>query len=103
VAPSFSTTNRAWLAACVRDVTGTQLKNEPCSVCGQDVGYPPSIQWWCTGDVVYEGGMAGDTLGIHTSPECMRVGSNDAAHGAFWTMGFSGGAPSFVMCCLDGV
>ena len=68
VAPSFSATNRAWLAACVRDVTGTQLKNEPCSVCGQDVGYPPSIQWWCNGDVVYEGGMSGDTLGIHTSP-----------------------------------
>jgi len=98
--PSFSSaTDRAWLAACARDATGTQLKNEPCSVCGQDVGFPPSIQWWCDGSVVYEGGMDGDTLGIVAAPECMRVGANTAGHGAFWTMSFSDGAPSFVMCC----
>jgi hypothetical protein len=102
MAPSFSTTNRAWLAACAQDVDGTRLKNEACSLCGQEVGYAPAVQWWCDGEVVYEGGMSGDTLGIHTSPECMRVGKNDANHAAFWSMGFSGGAPSFVMCCLDG-
>jgi len=101
VAPNFSATNRAWLAACVRDANGTQFRNEPCSTCGQDVPYEPAIQWYCDGQVVYAGGMAGDALGIHTSPTCMRVGENDAAHGAYWTMGFSGGAPTFVMCCLD--
>ena len=102
VPPSFSSnTDRAWLAACVRDASGTKLKNEPCSVCGSDVGFPPSIQWWCDGSVVYEGGMEGDTLGIVAAPECMRVGANAASHGAFWTMSFSDGAPSFVMCCSD--
>lgn len=102
IPPSFSSnTDRAWLAACARDFTGTQLKNEPCSVCGQDPGFAPSIQWWCDGQVVYEGGMEGDTLGIVAAPECMRVGANTASHGAFWTMSFSEGAPSFVMCCSD--
>ena len=46
-------------------------------------------------------GTARDTLGVVASPECMRVGSNLPSHGAFWTMAFSDGAPSFVMCCLD--
>lgn len=102
IAPSFSSaTDRAWLAACVRDVSGLQLRNQPCSVCGQDVGFPPSIQWWCDGSVVYEGGMEGDTLGVVAAPECMRVGSNAPGFGAFWTMSFSDGAPSFVMCCSD--
>ncbi len=102
VPPAFSSaTDRAWLAACVRDVTGTEFKNEPCSVCGQDPSYEPSIQWWCDGAVVYEGGMAGDTLGVLAGPDCMRVGMNAASHGAFWSMSFSDGAPSFVMCCLD--
>ncbi len=103
IPPSFSSnTDTAWLAACVRDAKGTKLRNEPCAVCGQDVGFPPSIQWWCDGSVVYAGGMEGDTLGITASPECMRVGTNAASHGAFWTMAFSDGAPSFVMCCSDG-
>jgi hypothetical protein len=103
VAPSFSSnTDRAWLAACVRDASGTQLKNEPCSVCGQDPGSAPSIQWWCDGEVVYAGGMEGDTLGVLAAPECMRVGATAASHGAFWSMSFSDGAPNFVMCCLDG-
>ncbi len=102
VAPAFSTaTDRAWLAACVRDVTGTEFKNEPCSVCGQDPPYEPSIQWWCDGEVVYAGGMSGDTLGVLAAPECMRVGENTAGHAAFWSMSFSDGAPSLVMCCLD--
>jgi hypothetical protein len=102
IAPSLSSaTDTAWLAACVRDFDGNALKNEACSRCGQDPGYAPSIEWWCDGKVVYEGGMEGDTLGVVASPECMRVGSNLASHGAFWTMAFSDGAPSFVMCCLD--
>jgi len=102
VAPAFSSnTDRAWLAACVRDVDGNKLKNEACSVCGQDPAYPPSIEWWCDGTVVYEGGMDGDTLGVVAAPECMRVGANSAGNGAFWSMSFSEGAPSFVMCCSD--
>ncbi len=102
IPPAFSSaTDRAWLAACVRDFDGTKLKNEACSGCGQDPGFAPSIQWWCDGSVVYEGGMEGDTLGIVAAPECMRVGANTAGHSAFWTMSFADGAPSFVMCCLD--
>ena len=101
VPPDFSATNRAWLAGCVRDVDGTAFKEEACSVCGTEVGYEPSVQWWCDGEVVFEGGMAGDTLGVVTSPECMRVGENTPAHSAYWSMSFSSGAPSFVMCCID--
>lgn len=102
IPPAFSSaTDRAWLAACVRDFDGTQLKNEACSGCGLDPGFAPSIQWWCDGSVVYEGGMEGDTLGIVAAPECMRVGANTAAHSAYWTMSFADGAPAFVMCCLD--
>jgi hypothetical protein len=101
VAPNFSTTNRAWLAACARDLGDVGLKNEPCGSCDLIIDFEPVVEWWCDGSVVYAGGMSGDTLGVHTSPECMRVGENDAAHGAFWTMGFTGSGASFVMCCLD--
>lgn len=55
------------------------------------------------GEVVYEGGMAGTTLGVVAGPECMRVGTNLPANGAYWSMAFASGAPSFVMCCLDGM
>ena len=103
IAPAFSTTNRAWLAACVTDVNSHQLKNEPCSICGQETSYEPTVQWWCDGEVVYEGGMAGDTLGVVAAPDCMRVGNNVENNGAYWGMAFSDGAPSFVMCCLDGI
>ena len=41
------------------------------------------------------------SLGVVAAPECMRVGSNAPGFGAFWTMSFSDGAPSFVMCCSD--
>lgn len=101
VAPNFSTTNRAWLAACVRDVSSAQFMNAACSVCGQEPNRPPSVQWYCDGSAVYAGGMSGDTLGIHTFPECTRVGENAADHGAYWRMGFSASGPSFVVCCLD--
>ncbi len=101
VPPNFSTTNRAWLAACARDLGDVGLKNEPCGSCDLIVDFEPVVQWWCDGSVVYAGGMSGDTLGVHTNAECMRVGSNDAAHGAFWTMDFTGGGGNFVMCCLD--
>ncbi len=100
VPPDFSTTNRAWLAACVQDVGATGFKNEPCSVCGE-ANFDPVVQWWCDGQVVYEGGMAGDTLGVVAAPECMRVGTNAATHAAYWSMSFASGSPSFVMCCLD--
>jgi hypothetical protein len=102
IVPDFSSnTDRAWLAACVSDANGSTLRNQPCSNCGVDPGRAPSIQWWCDGEVVYEGGMAGDSLGVLASPECMRVGQDTAAHAAYWSMSFAGGAPSFVMCCLD--
>jgi hypothetical protein len=101
VPPSFSTTNRAWLAACARDLGDVGLKNEPCGSCDLIVDYEPVVQWWCDGDVVYAGGMSGDTLGVRTNAECMRVGSNDPAHGAFWAMDFTGGGGNFVVCCLD--
>jgi len=101
VAPNFSTTNRAWLAACVRDVSSAQFMNNACSVCDQEPNRPPSVQWYCDGTAVYAGGMAGDTLGIHTFPECTRVGENTDDHGAFWRMGFSASGPTFVVCCLD--
>ena len=101
VAPNFSATNRAWLAACVRDLGDVGLKNEACDSCNLVIDFEPVVQWWCDGDVVYEGGMSGDTLGVHTNGECMRVGENTAAHGAFWTMDFTGGGGNFVMCCSD--
>jgi hypothetical protein len=31
----------------------------------------------------------------------MRVGENTPAHGAFWTMDFTGGGGNFVVCCSD--
>jgi hypothetical protein len=101
VPPNFSATNRAWLAACARDLGDVGLKNEPCGSCDLIVDFEPVVQWWCDGSVVYAGGMSGDTLGVHTNAECMRVGTNDADHGAFWTMDFTGGGGNFVMCCLD--
>jgi hypothetical protein len=101
VAPNFSATNRAWLAACARDLGDVGLTNEPCGSCDLIVDFEPVVQWWCDGSVVYAGGMSGDTLGVRTNAECMRVGSNDADHGAFWTMDFTGGGGNFVVCCLD--
>jgi hypothetical protein len=101
VAPNFSATNRAWLAACARDLGDVGLKNEACGSCNQVIDFEPVVQWWCDGDIVYEGGMSGDTLGVHTNAECMRVGENTAGHGAFWTMDFTGGGGNFVVCCSD--
>lgn len=101
VLPSTSgATDRAWLAACAQDLGDSRFRNEPCSYCG-DASFEPVVQWWCDGEVVFEGGMAGTTLGVVAAPECMRVGENTAGHGAYWTMAFTTGAPSFVMCCLD--
>jgi hypothetical protein len=100
VVPDFSTTTRAWLAACVQDLGDSQFRNEPCTYCG-DAGFAPVVEWWCDGEVVYEGGMAGTTLGVVADPLCMRLGSNLPANGAYWGMAFTTGAPSFVMCCLD--
>jgi hypothetical protein len=101
VVPDFSSnTDRAWLAACVQDIGDARFRNEPCSFCG-DAEFEPVVQWWCDGEVVYEGGMAGTTLGVVAGPECMRVGGNLPANGAHWSMAFSSGSPSFVMCCLD--
>jgi hypothetical protein len=101
VVPDFSSnTDRAWLAACVQDVGDSRFRNVPCSHCG-DASFEPVVQWWCDGEVVYEGGMAGTTLGVVAGPECMRVGSNLPGNGAYWSASFTSGAPSFVMCCLD--
>jgi hypothetical protein len=102
VVPDLSSaTNRAWLAACVQDLGGgPQLRNAPCSYCG-DTEYEPVVQWWCDGEVVSPGGMAGTTLGVLAAPECMRVGENVPGHGAHWNMAFTTDAPSFVVCCAD--
>jgi hypothetical protein len=101
VVPDLSSaTNRAWLAACAQDQGDSRFRNEACSYCG-DTTFEPVVEWWCDGEVVYEGGMAGTTLGVLTQPECMRVGENLSANGAHWGMGFTTTGPSFVMCCLD--
>lgn len=101
VAPDLSSaTDRAWLAACVQDLGNSQFRNEPCSYCG-DTSFEPVVEWWCDGEVVYEGGMAGTTLGVLAAPDCMRVGSNLPGNGAHWGMAFTTDAPSFVVCCLD--
>jgi hypothetical protein len=95
-----SATDRAWLAACAQDLGDSRFRNEPCSYCG-DASFEPVVEWWCDGEVVYAGGMAGTTLGVMATPECMRVGDNLATHGAYWGMGFTTAGPSFVVCCLD--
>jgi hypothetical protein len=100
VVPDFGGTSRAWLAACVQDLGDSRFKNEPCSHCG-DAQFEPVVEWWCDGEVVYEGGMAGSSLGVVANPECMRVGSNLPANGAHWGMAFADGTPPSVMCCLD--
>lgn len=104
VEPNFSTTNRAWLAACVQDAGGRTLRNEPCSPCTDfDPAYDPAVMWWCDdGTVVYEGGMDGDRLGVVTSPECFRVGENSPGNGAWWALDFASSGPPFVVCCEDG-
>jgi hypothetical protein len=103
VEPNFSTTNRAWLAACVQDAGGQTLRNEPCSPCTDfDPAYDPAVMWWCEdGSVVYEGGMDGDRLGVVTSPECFRVGQNAPSNGAWWALEFASSGPPFVVCCED--
>lgn len=103
VQPDFSTTNRAWLAACVQDAGGRTLRNEPCAPCTDfDPAYDPAVMWWCDdGSVVYEGGMDGDRLGVVTSPECFRVGANSPDKGAWWALDFASAGPPFVVCCDD--
>lgn len=104
IEPSFSPTNRAWLAACVQDANGNGLRNEPCAPCTDyEPPYDPAVMWYCEdGAVVYEGGMAGDKLGVVASANCFRVGENSPANGAYWALDFASGGTSFVVCCKDG-
>ena len=96
VPPSSS----VWLAACIRSGGGQvhAPTDGVCPACNTATASNVCTAWPCTG------GSCSFTrsdaeLGIGTKNGCRRVGVNDPATGAYWTMGRSSTLLPGAVCC----
>jgi hypothetical protein len=98
--PKADTIIYAWIAACVRDATGTEYHDGPCSVCETDVGASPGMIYGCNGESISPG-MIDDTIGATADTACHRIGDNVPALAGFWSINWSGHMAGHTLCCID--
>lgn len=99
--PKTDTIIYAWVAACVRDTTGSEYHDGPCSVCETDVGAPPGMIYGCNGETISPG-MIDDTIGAMADTACHRIGENIPALTGYWSINWSQHMAGHTVCCIDG-
>jgi hypothetical protein len=92
----------AWIAACVRDPTGTRLRDGVCSECSErDIAGAWAMIYGCTG-VSLSPGMEGPAVGVVTDRSCHRLQDNVPATAGYWSLDWAYGISAHAVCCVDG-